>query len=123
MATATPTPTAHLGALLVEHDRGLGLGPSLWPLREIRVSESVEATASIAAVKSFGSGRTWLILDDGHGGSANVAVDTAKVMAAFRAAGFPPRPGARVVVRGTVNQPPAPDAPRGITAGSIRVVP
>ncbi|MFJ8929277.1 hypothetical protein ACIRLA_22130 [Streptomyces sp. NPDC102364] len=111
----------HLGALLVDYDPGLGLGPSHLPLHEVQVGKDVKATATIATLKAF-KGRTRLILDDGHGGTANVLVDTSKVMAAFRAAGFPPGPGARVTVRGSVDQPPLPGAPRGITARSIRVV-
>lgn len=111
----------HLGALMVEHDRGLGLGASRWPLHEVRVGSSIEATATIVAVKAF-QGRTRLVLDDGHGGSANVLIDTAKVMTAFRSAGFPPRPGTRVVVRGDVERSLNPHVARGISARSIRVV-
>lgn len=113
--------TSHLGRLLVDHDRGLGLGPVHWPLGEIRVGETVAATAEITGVKAF-NGRTRLVLDDGHGGSADILIDTAKVMAAFRAVGSPPRPGTRVQIRGTVaSRSPIPGAPRGIDAYAIRV--
>ncbi|MFE2832217.1 hypothetical protein ACFXI6_14385 [Streptomyces mirabilis] len=122
MSTATPTPASHLGRLHVEHDRGLGLGPSRWPLGEIRVGETVTATAEITAVKAF-NGRTRMVLDDGHGGSADIVIDTSRVLAAFRAAGFPPRPGTRITVHGTVAaRSPIPGAPRGIDAHAIRVV-
>jgi hypothetical protein len=121
MAKLSAAPVSRPGRLLVEHDRGLGLGPSLWPLGEVRPGEHVTVTAEITGFKAF-PGRVHLILDDGHGGSAAVTIDSAKVMAAFRAAGSPPRVGVRVEVRGEVVQPPVPSAPRGIEARFIRVV-
>lgn len=114
-------PMSHLGRLHVLHDRELGLGPSRMPLGEVRVGERVTATAEITALKVF-NGRVRLILDDGHGGSANVSIDSSFVMIAFRAAGSPPRVGVRVEIRGTVVQPPLAVAPRGIDAHFIRAV-
>lgn len=111
----------HLGALLVDYDPGLGLGPSHLPLHEVLVGKQVETTATIAAMKPF-PGRMRMILDDGHGGTANVLIDSTALAAAFRTAGIRPRTGVRVTVRGNVDQPPLPGAPRGITARSIRVV-
>lgn len=115
-------PTSRLGRLHVEHDRGLGLGPSRWPLGEVRIGERVTATANVTALHVF-RGRVRLILDDGHGGSANVTLpDSSTVVRAFQASGFPPRPGARVEIRGTVVASPLPSGPRGIDAHFIRVV-
>jgi len=111
---------SRLGRLHVEHDRGLGLGPSRWPLGEVRVGESVTTTAEITGFKTF-PGRVHMILDDGHGGSAMVTVISSDVIRAFRAAGFPPRIGVRVEVRGEVVQPRIAAAPRGIEARFIRV--
>jgi hypothetical protein len=107
--------------LHVEYDRGLGLGPSRWPLGEIRVGEAVTVTAEITGIKTF-PGFVHMILDDGHGGSALVTVISSAVIRAFRAAGFPPRIGVRVEIHGTAVQPRMAAAPRGIEANAIRVV-
>ena len=90
------------------------------PLSEVPVGNSVRTVAAIAAL-TVTPGRVRLVLDDDRGGSAVAGIDSAKVMAAFRAAGFPPRVGVRVEVFGVVNAPIA-HLPKTISATSIRTV-
>ncbi|MFK0182043.1 hypothetical protein ACIQVR_39535 [Streptomyces xanthochromogenes] len=89
-------------------------------LAEVPVGNSVRAVAVISAL-TVTPGRVRLVLDDERGGSAVVGIDSAKVMAAFRAAGFPPRVGAQVEVTGVVAAPIA-HLPKSVFASSIRVV-
>ncbi|MGW4825459.1 hypothetical protein ACWEP4_42950 [Streptomyces sp. NPDC004227] len=119
-AFATPTRTAvpTLGRLTVE--RRSTLGASEATLDKVPVGNGVTATATIAGLRTF-SGRVRLVLDDGQGGSANVVVDSSKVVAAFRGAGTPPRIGARVQLHGVVT-PPFANMPKGIEANALRVV-
>jgi hypothetical protein len=117
----TTTPTApRPGRLLVEHDPGLGLGASLMPLDDVRVDRSVSVTAEITGIQLF-PGRVRMVLDDGHGGSADVLLQSAVVVDAFRSVGRPPGVGVRVQVRGTVVRR-IDMMPKAIDGRSIRVV-
>jgi hypothetical protein len=107
-----------LGALSVE--RRSILGTAEVTLDRVPVGNSVTATGTITGFRSF-SGRVRMVLDDGQGGSANVIVDSSKVVVAFRGTGAPPRIGARVQLHGVVTAPVA-DMPKGVEAHAIRVV-
>lgn len=115
-AFAAPTPT--LGRLAVE--RHSTLGTAEVTLDRVPVGNGVTATATITGLRVF-SGRVRMVLDDGQGGSANVVVDSSKVVAAFRGSGAPPRIGARVQLHGVVTAPVG-EMPKGIEAHAIRAV-
>jgi hypothetical protein len=95
------------------------LGTAEVTLDRAPVGNPVTTTGTITGMRTF-SGRVRMVLDDGQGGSANVVVDSSKVVAAFRGTGAPPRIGARVELHGTVT-PPIADMPKGIEAHAIRI--
>ncbi|MFP3986909.1 hypothetical protein U9R90_05280 [Streptomyces sp. E11-3] len=140
MSTATPAPTPTLspadmaahdlascvrpasvpGHLLVDHDAGLGVGAALMPLSAVRVGERVTATADITGLQVF-PGRVRVVLDDRHGGCADVLVPSPRFMAASRSLGRPIEVGDRVQLHGTVVRR-AEWMPQAIDAYAIRTV-
>ena len=117
LASYVRRPASTLGNLAVERRSILGTGETT--LDRVPVGVPVTVTATIAGLRTF-SGRVRMVLDDGQGGSANVVVDSSKVVAAFRGTGTPPRVGARVELHGVVT-PPVGSMPKGIEAHAVRV--
>lgn len=96
MAAVSPAP----GKLTVEYDNGLG--PTSKPLDQLPAGTDIQVTARIVSSKTLPGHRVALVIGDHNGNTAMVSMDSAAVVAAYRAFGGVIWAGQTVLLRGAV---------------------